>query len=91
MYPIEPSIRIMAGSGQARRYDFDTVLAVRLYWEGVRPVNIPVAVRYFTAEEGGVSHFNYLRDNLLLIRVHAGLVLGMIPRIPRLLRMRKQS
>jgi hypothetical protein len=31
-------------------------------------------VKYFTPEEGGVSHFNYLRDNILLSSMHARLL-----------------
>jgi len=45
---------------------FRSRAVVRLCWHGVKPVNLPAQVRYFRAAEGGVSHFNYLRDNLLL-------------------------
>ena len=30
---------------------------VRLCWRGMRPINLPATVRYYRAEEGGVSHF----------------------------------
>jgi hypothetical protein len=73
-----------------RRYDFDTEAAVRLVWMGLRPLNMPTPVRYYTAGEGGVSHFNYLRDNVLLTLMHTRLLLCMLPRIPRLLRQRRQ-
>lgn len=69
----------------ARRFDFDTEVAVRLYWQGFRTMNIPVAVRYLTREEGGVSCFRYLPDNLLLVGTHTRLLFGMIPRLPWLL------
>jgi len=46
-----------------RRFDFDSEAVIRLRWQGVRPINIPTPVRYFRADEGGVSHFKYLRDN----------------------------
>ncbi|HEX9433690.1 MAG TPA: glycosyltransferase family 2 protein, partial [Burkholderiales bacterium] len=52
--------------------------AVRLCWRGVRPLNIPVPVRYLSAAEGGVSHFRYLRDNLLLTWMHTRLVLELL-------------
>jgi hypothetical protein len=42
-------------------------------------------VRYFRADEGGVSHFNYLRDNLLLTWMHTRLVFGFLFRLPLLL------
>jgi glycosyltransferase involved in cell wall biosynthesis len=48
-----------------RRFDFDTEAVVRLAWRGVKPVNIDAPVKYLTAEEGGVSHFRYGRDNVL--------------------------
>jgi hypothetical protein len=38
-----------------RRFDFDPEAAVRMCWQGVRPVNLPATVRYFRADEGGVS------------------------------------
>jgi glycosyltransferase involved in cell wall biosynthesis len=91
IYPIAESVEILDRIRGGRRYDFDTQLAVRLYWRGVRPINVPVPVRYFARGEGGVSHFHYVRDNWLLIRAHAGLLPGMIARLPRLLRLRRQA
>ena len=38
---------------------FDAEAVVRLSWRGVPAVNLPAPVKYFTAEEGGVSHFHY--------------------------------
>ncbi len=73
-----------------RRFDFDPEAAVRLCWQGVQPVNLPTPVRYLTAEEGGVSHFKYWRDNLLLTWMHTRLVLGMLPRLPALLHRRRR-
>jgi hypothetical protein len=51
----------------------------------VRPVNLPAPVKYLAACEGGVSHFNYLRDNTLLTWMHLRLVLGFVLRLPLLL------
>src|SRR5699024_10892132 len=39
------------------RMDFDVEIAVRYAWTGQSVVNLPVPVRYLSAEEGGVSHF----------------------------------
>ena len=61
---------------------------MRLYWAGVRPVNIPVAVRYPPRAAGGVSHFRYVRDTLLLVATHTRLTFGMLARLPRLWRLR---
>ena len=86
VYPIAPLLAVMRSSRWMRRFDFDPEAAVRLCWQGVPPVNLPTPVRYLTAAEGGVSHFRYGRDNLLLTAMHTRLVLGMLRRLPRLLR-----
>ena len=58
--------------------------AVRLCWRGVRPINIPAPVRYFSRAEGGVSHFRYGRDNVLLTWMHLRLLFGFALRLPLL-------
>jgi glycosyltransferase involved in cell wall biosynthesis len=85
VYPIAPLCRVMQGQRWMRRFDFDPEVVVRLAWAGVRPVNLPAPVRYLSAEEGGVSHFNYWRDNLLLTWMHTRLFLGFVVRLPWLL------
>ncbi|HEY5791690.1 MAG TPA: glycosyltransferase family 2 protein, partial [Chthoniobacterales bacterium] len=70
VYPVKPARRIMDAIRTARRFDFDTELAVRLYWAGIAPISLPAPVRYPPATEGGVTHFRYLRDNLLLAGTH---------------------
>ena len=84
VYPVEPLRRVMRGQRWMRRFDFDPEAVVRLAWRGVRPVNLPAPVRYFSADEGGVSHFNYLRDNLLLTGMHTRLFFGFLIRLPLL-------
>ncbi len=91
VYPVEPSLEILRSIKGARRFDFDTQLAVRLYWDGVRVLNLKTRVCYKLASFGGVTHFQYLRDNLLLINAHAGLILGALTRLPLLLRLRQRS
>ena len=91
VYPIEPSIRIMKNLKGGRRFDFDTQLAVRLYWKGVPPLNIPSKVCYPERKAGGVSHFRYLRDNLLLTWVHTRLTLTAISMLPRLIMLRARK
>ncbi len=85
VYPIEPLRAVMAGQRWMRRFDFDPEAVVRMCWRGVRPVNLPATVRYFRPEEGGVSHFNYLRDNLLLTWMHSRLLVGFLLRLPLLI------
>jgi hypothetical protein len=85
VYPIAPLVRIMQHNRFMRRFDFDPEAVVRLCWAGVRPLNLDAPVRYLSAEEGGVSHFNYLRDNALLTWMHTRLFIGFVIRLPRLL------
>jgi glycosyltransferase involved in cell wall biosynthesis len=85
VYPVDPLIGVMRRQLWMRRFDFDVEAVVRLCWRGVRPINLPAPVRYFKAEEGGVSHFNYWRDNALLTWMHCRLFLGFLLRLPLLL------
>jgi glycosyltransferase involved in cell wall biosynthesis len=85
VYPIAPLVTIMERQSWMRRFDFDPEAAVRLCWAGVRPIQIEAPVRYFGAHEGGVSHFNYARDNLLLSWMHLRLVAGFGVRLPLLM------
>lgn len=91
VYPIAPLIRIMRRQPWMRRFDFDVEAVVRLSWRGVPAVNLAAPVRYFRPEEGGVSHFDYWRDNLLLTWMHTRLVLGGVLRVPMLLARRRRS
>lgn len=85
VYPIAPLRGIMERQPWMRRFDFDAEAAVRLCWRGVRPINLAAPVKYFRPEEGGVSHFRYLRDNALLTWMHTRLILEGLVRLPFLL------
>lgn len=85
VYPVAPLARIMRGNRFMRRFDFDPEAVVRLCWAGVRPLNLDAPVRYLSADEGGVSHFKYLRDNALLTWMHTRLFLGFVLRLPLLI------
>jgi glycosyltransferase involved in cell wall biosynthesis len=82
VYPIAPLHRVMARQHWMRRFDFDPEAAVRLCWHGVVPVNLPAPVKYLRPDEGGVSHFNYWRDNRLLTWMHIRLMTEFILRLP---------
>jgi glycosyltransferase involved in cell wall biosynthesis len=84
VYPVADLIAVMRRQPWMRRFDFDTEAVVRLAWRGVAPVNIDAPVKYLSAEEGGVSHFNYVRDNALLTWMHTRLVLEFVLRLPLL-------
>jgi glycosyltransferase involved in cell wall biosynthesis len=85
VYPVAALIATMERQPWMRRFDFDTEAVVRLAWRGIKPVNIDAPVKYLTAEEGGVSHFNYLRDNALLTWMHTRLMVEFVLRLPSLL------
>ncbi|MDN6883332.1 glycosyltransferase family 2 protein [Variovorax sp. CAN2819] len=85
VYPVADLIAVMARQPWMRRFDFDTEAVVRLAWRGVKPVNIDAPVKYLSAEEGGVSHFRYGRDNVLLTWMHARLMVEFVLRLPLLL------
>ena len=91
IYPIRPLQAVMRGQRWMRRFDFDPEAVVRLSWQGVPAINVDAPVRYFAPGEGGVSHFKYLRDNLLLTWMHTRLVLGFVLRLPLLLWRRFRS
>jgi glycosyltransferase involved in cell wall biosynthesis len=74
IYPIDALIQVFESTPKMRRFDFDSEAAIRLFWRGMRPINVVTPVRYFTRGEGGVSHFRYLRDNLLLIGMYLRLL-----------------
>lgn len=85
VYPIADLIAVMKWQPWMRRFDFDPEAAVRLVWRGVPPINIPAPVKYLKPEEGGVSHFNYFRDNCLLTWMHTRLFFESLFRMPFLL------
>ena len=83
VYPLAATCAEIARKPPPARMDFDTAIAVRLYWRGLPVVNLPTRVTY---PEHGLSHFRLLRDNLRISAMHTQLLLGMLPRLPRLVR-----
>ena len=85
VYPLQPLLNLLRRHRWMRRFDFDAEAAVRLTWQGLDIVNRPAPVRYVRPEDGGVSHFNYWRDNALLSWMYLRLLAGFVPRLPGLL------
>lgn len=85
VYPVNPLREVMENNHWMRRFDFDTEAVVRLCWRGIRPLNVDAPVKYLRPEEGGISHFNYVRDNILLTWMHTRLFFGFLIRLPLLL------
>jgi len=74
VYPLAPLVRVLESTRGARRYDFDPEVAVRLAWAGIPARNREAACVYVDREQGGVSHFRYLRDNYRMITMHTRLL-----------------
>ncbi len=91
VYPLAESVRVLSETERGRRFDFETQLAVRLYRLGVPPICFPSPVRYAGADKGGVSHFAYIRDNILLFGTHASLLWESLLQLQNLWHLRIQN
>ncbi|HEY3757264.1 MAG TPA: glycosyltransferase [Opitutaceae bacterium] len=67
VYPLESLDQALKATRWARGFDFDQEVIVRMFWNGTPTVNLPAPCRYLSRDEGGVSHFKYVRDNALLV------------------------
>jgi glycosyltransferase involved in cell wall biosynthesis len=83
VYPIAPLLAVMQASYGMRRFDFDPEAVVRLARGGTPLIHLPAPVRYLSRAEHGVSHFKYVRDNLLLTGMFLRLSLAAIVRLGR--------
>jgi glycosyltransferase involved in cell wall biosynthesis len=57
------------------RMCFDPEIMIRAHWAGIPVQAVPTRVRYLSTEEGGVSHFRGVHDNVLNVGLHTCLVL----------------
>ncbi|NVK22246.1 MAG: glycosyltransferase family 2 protein [Kangiellaceae bacterium] len=83
LYPLETTTQLINSSTIGRRMDFDTEILVRLYWQQVNIISLPTKVTY---PEEGSSHFNLLKDNWLITKMHTRLFFGMLRRFPSLIK-----
>ena len=75
LYPLNAVDGLLkSGAHIAKRMDFDTEIAVRLHWRGVRVINMPTKVIY---PPGNTSNFHMLRDNLRISWMHTRLAIQM--------------
>ncbi|MGI2259708.1 glycosyltransferase family 2 protein [Shewanella sp. GXUN23E] len=81
-YPLASTVALLDSCHLGKRMDFDIEILVRSYWAGADIRFIPTRVIY---PEGGISHFDALRDNVKISAMHTRLFFGMLPRIPTLL------
>jgi polyprenyl-phospho-N-acetylgalactosaminyl synthase len=74
-FRIYPVAAICALSTLCMRMCFDPEIMIRAHWAGIPIQAVPTRVRYLSAEEGGVSHFRGVHDNILNVGLHTCLVL----------------
>ena len=74
-YRIYPVNSVCALGAVCTRMGFDPEILVKARWAGMQVVTVPTRIRYLSPEEGGVSHFRMVRDNLINISVHTRLIL----------------
>lgn len=85
VYPLAPTLALLDQERLGHHMEFDCEVLVRLHWRGVPIINLPTAVHY---PNDGVSHFRLWRDNVLIAGMHTRLLLGMLKRLPTLLKRR---
>ena len=71
VYPIDAALRAEA---RGDRMDFDPEIAVRMVWPGVPCERCRRACATSPRDEGGVSHFQRVRDNVRISAIHTRLV-----------------
>lgn len=82
LYPLATTCALIDRVELPTRMDFDIEILVRLVWAGLRCENVETRVVYPT---DGVSHFDLLRDNLRISKMHTRLTFEMLLRLPKLL------
>jgi glycosyltransferase involved in cell wall biosynthesis len=83
LYPLRPLVDLFSKTKMGRRMDFDPELLVRLKWEKLEIISLPVKVQY---PLDGLSHFKLGLDNWLISRMHTRLFFGMLARLAQLLK-----
>jgi glycosyltransferase involved in cell wall biosynthesis len=74
-FRLYPVAEICALGPLGKRMNFDPEVMIRAFWAGIPVVTVPTRVRYLTPDEGGVSHFRMVQDNLLHVWTHSRLIL----------------
>ncbi len=78
VYPLSPTLAVRC---LTRRYDFETEIATRLAWSGVRIRSAAVACIYFSPEQR-VTHFRPLQDTVRGILINIILITQRILYLP---------
>jgi glycosyltransferase involved in cell wall biosynthesis len=77
--PLAPTVALLDRIATGDHMEFDPELVIQLHWAGVPVRNVPTRVVY---REGGLSHFDTVRDNARLTTVYIRAVGGMLRRLP---------
>jgi glycosyltransferase involved in cell wall biosynthesis len=86
--PLAPTLDLLGRTRMGQHMEFDPQLVIRLCWRGLPVVNLPTRVVY---DRDGLSHFDFVRDNLRLTDVYARALGGMLVRSPGLLTRRARA
>jgi len=81
IYPLAASIELFRQAKIGNRMDFDGDFIVRWFWSNQPLQQIETRVIY---PDNGISHFDFLKDNLRITWMHTRLFFGMLRRLPRL-------
>lgn len=79
VYPLGAILDILKRVRVGCRMDFDTEILVRSIWQKIPIVKVSTRVIY---PASGISHFDYLRDNVLITKMHTRLVFAMLVHLP---------
>ncbi len=82
LYPLAESVLVIDRYRIGQRMDFDTDILVKLYWSGLELQHIETGVVY---QDDIESHFDVLKDNIRISKMHAKHFFGMLLRAPCLI------
>jgi predicted LPLAT superfamily acyltransferase len=86
VYPLDAIDNLLAsGVRVGAHMEFDTEIAVRMFWQGTPVISIPVKVVY---PPENTSNFRMLRDNIRISAMHTRLVFSMLFHLRQVLRHR---
>jgi len=74
-FRVYPVAAICALGKMDPRMSFDPEVIIRAHWADIPLQSIPTHVRYPTEEEGGISHFRMVNDNVRNTWIHIRLLL----------------
>ncbi|MCK5818906.1 MAG: glycosyltransferase family 2 protein [Psychromonas sp.] len=87
VYPIPQMVALFSQYKFGKRMEFDIEVMVRFYWNDGDIRFVDTKVIY---PKNGLSHFDFLQDNIKISQMHIKLIFAMLPRIPALLSRNKR-